>query len=210
MVAFIVQEADEKCKEIKIKTEHDFNLQKQNLIHSGKVSVQEEFAQKEKDLEIMERVQKSSTISESRVKKMQARDGLLRELKENTLAKLALKCQGKDYVQLLADLIVQGLLKIEENFVEVQVRNEDVAAVKKAIPLAVKEYKRLLATRDIKIDPTVNLSDNRLQDGQTVGGCVLIAHNNRIVVNQTMEARLDIAFKGVMPHVRSALFPAQF
>jgi len=39
-----------------LQTDHDFNLEKQNLVHSGKLKVQEEFAQKEKDLEIEQRV----------------------------------------------------------------------------------------------------------------------------------------------------------
>ena len=37
-------------------TEHDFNLEKQNLVHNGKLRVQEEYAQKEKDLEIQQRM----------------------------------------------------------------------------------------------------------------------------------------------------------
>lgn len=210
MVSFIIQEANEKCKEIKIKTDHDFNLQKQNMIHSGKISVQEEFAQKEKDLEIMERVQQAATISNARVKKMVAREDLLAELKKNALTKLAKKCNGKDYGKLLSDLIVEGLLKIEEDVVEVQVREGDVQVCEKAIQPAADEYKRLMASRGITVNPSVRVGANRLPDKQTVGGCVLIAHNNRIVVNQTMESRLDIAFSGVMPHIRSALFPSIF
>jgi len=42
--------------EIRIKTDHDFNLEKQQLVHNGKLKVQEEYAQKEKDLEIQQRV----------------------------------------------------------------------------------------------------------------------------------------------------------
>ena len=37
-------------------TDHDFNLEKQQLIHNGKLKVQEEFTKKMKDLEIQERV----------------------------------------------------------------------------------------------------------------------------------------------------------
>ena len=80
MVNFIMQEANEKVNEIKImvlnlnqysvsqfyceiyciiyhsQTDHDFNLEKQQLIHNGKLKVQEEFNKKMKDLEIQERV----------------------------------------------------------------------------------------------------------------------------------------------------------
>jgi V-type H+-transporting ATPase subunit E len=78
MVNFIMQEAHEKVNELKIKvnfvfkvilttthyyrniiciqTDHDFNLEKQNLVHNGKLRIQEEYVQKEKDLEIEQRV----------------------------------------------------------------------------------------------------------------------------------------------------------
>ena len=56
MINFIMQEAHEKVNEIRIKTDHDFNLEKQNLVQAGKLKVQEEYAQKEKDLEVQHRV----------------------------------------------------------------------------------------------------------------------------------------------------------
>jgi len=215
MVSFIIQEADEKVKEIRIKTDHDFNLQKQNLIHAGKLAAQEEYAQKEKDLEIQERVQKSSAIADARVTKMEARNELLDDLKSNVLTKLTDKCSNPkkkdEYINLLTSLITQGLCKIDETSVEVQVLERDVDVANKALQPAIDEYKKIMSTRGKKdINPTVTVSVSRLANGSTVGGCVLIAHRNRIVVNQTMEARLDIAYKGVMPHVRSALFPTVF
>lgn len=66
------------------KTEHDFNLEKQMLVHNGKLKIQEEYAQKEKDLEIQQRVSRSAAIGVSRVKKMKARDDLL-EVRVTTL-----------------------------------------------------------------------------------------------------------------------------
>lgn len=56
MANFILQEAHEKANEIKIKTEHDFNLEKQMIVHSAKLKIQEEYAQKEKDREIQDRM----------------------------------------------------------------------------------------------------------------------------------------------------------
>lgn len=77
MVNFIMQEAHEKVNEIRIKTEHDFNLEKQMLVHNGKIKIQEEYTQKEKDLEIQQRVQRSTAVGAARVKKMKARHELL-------------------------------------------------------------------------------------------------------------------------------------
>ena len=56
MANFILQEAHEKANEINIKTEHDFNLEKQMIVHTAKLKIQEEYAQKEKDREIQDRM----------------------------------------------------------------------------------------------------------------------------------------------------------
>lgn len=211
MVAFIIQEADEKCKEIHIKTEHDSNLLKQNLVHAGKMKVQEEYSQKEKDLDIMERVQRSAAISNSRVSKMKARADFLEVLKKGALVKLSERCKNVgEYTKMLQSFIVQGLVKIEESVVEVQCRAEDVNYVTQVLPAAIMEYQTVMAQAGHNLDSKslyVTLSNNRLEPGSTVGGVVLVARNNRIVVNQTVEARLDIAYHAVQPSIRAAIFP---
>ena len=209
MVAFIIQEADEKCKEIKIRTDHDFNLQKQNLVHNGKINVQNEYSQKDKDLDIMRRVSRSSAISDARMSKMKSRDTLLGDLKANSLVKLAAFCKGSGYGGLVHKLIVQGLIMIEEANVDIQCRPEDKEVVKKAISGAVTEYKDVMAKAGHTVSPNVVMSVNQLSSASTVGGVVLCALKNRIVIDQTVEARLDIAYTEVLPTIRAGLFPRQ-
>ena len=108
MVNFIMQEAHEKVNEIKIKTEHDFTLERQNLVHHGKIKIQEEYAQKEKDLEIQQRVSRSNAIGESRVKKMKARDDLLQKLKKEALERLEGFTTTPQYSNMIKKLIIQG------------------------------------------------------------------------------------------------------
>jgi len=139
---------------------------------------------------------------------MQTRDNLLTSLKEDALQSLAVRCQGKDYPQLLEALIVQGLIKIEEETVEVQCREEDASKVQGVLAAAISTFTQRMQQAGHRVNPKVTLSANRLAPGSTVGGIVLIARNNRIVVNQTVEARLDIAYSAVQPKVRAALFPA--
>jgi V-type H+-transporting ATPase subunit E len=209
MVAFIIQEADEKCKEIKIRTDHDFNLLKQNMVHSGKMQVQSEYAQKDKDLDIMRRVSRSTAISDARVTKMKSRDELLTELKKGAMEKLTKQCSGPGYSKLIHDLIVQGLVKIEEPVVEIQARPEDQEIVKKALPGAVAEFIKVMSQAGHSVDPKVTISANQLPSPGTTGGVVLCALNNRVVVNQTVEARLEIAYTEIMATIRAGLFPSQ-
>jgi V-type H+-transporting ATPase subunit E len=182
---------------------------KQNLVHAGKLKVQEEYAQKEKDLAIMERVQRSAAISNARVSKMKARDGFLDALKTSAKDKLAQRCRKPDeYAKFLQALIVQGLVKIEEDVVEVQCRVEDDALVQQVLQPAVSEFRKRMQEAGHTVNPTVKVSANRLVPGSTVGGVVLVARDNRIVVNQTVEARLDIAYNAVQPSIRAGMFPA--
>ena len=83
-------------------------------MYSGKVKIQEEYAQKEKDLEIQERVSQSAATGASRVKKMKARDDLLEQLKKTCTEKLGIFSSSPQYAVLLKQLIIQGLIKIEE------------------------------------------------------------------------------------------------
>ena len=140
----------------------------------------------------------------------QTRDALLVDLKADALKALGERCRGTEYPKLLEALIVQGLIKVEEQTVEVQCREEDVQKVKSVLANAVATYVQLMKQAGHgAVNPHVTLSANRLAPGSTLGGVVLIARNNRIVVNQTVEARLDIAYTAVQPKVRAALFPTR-
>ena len=77
------------------------------------------------------RIQRSSVIGKTRVNKMKARDALLQALLSDcTTAIGQVSHSGSDYTQLLKDLLVQSLIKIEEEEVFVHVRKEDISAVK--------------------------------------------------------------------------------
>ena len=101
-------------------------------MHNGKLELQEEYNKKAKDLEIANRVARSSAVSESRVSKMQARDALLEDLRKGTLAKLAKFCKSGGYETFVKQLIIEGLIKIEESEVEVQCRAKVLAVRRRA------------------------------------------------------------------------------
>jgi len=209
MVNFIMQEAHEKVNEIRIKTEHDFNLEKQLLVHNGKLKIQEEYAQKEKDLEVEQRVARSSAVGTARVKKMKSRDELLEQLKTECLGQLSKVSSASTYPQLMQSLIMQGLIKIEEQTVDIQCRAEDKAIVTKVLPDALKEYQRVMKENGHTVrgvNPKVSISNVELPSKSCCGGVILTACHNRIVLNQTLDERLIIAYTDLMPDVRSGLF----
>lgn len=58
---------------------------------------------------------------------------MLKALKKEAIEKLATFCKGQDYPAFVRQLIVQGLIKIEEQEVEVQCRPEDRSIVSKVV-----------------------------------------------------------------------------
>ncbi|CAM9545154.1 unnamed protein product [Heterosigma akashiwo] len=209
MVNFILQEAHEKANEIRLKTEHDFNLEKQMLVHNAKLRIQEEYAQKDKDLEVQERIVRSSKIGEARVQKMVARDEVLQGLIETAKSRLNDISQTKHYESLLKNLIVQSLIKIEEDKVILVVREQDVAGVKKCLPAAVADYKAIMDEAGLACSPDVevNADASRMLPASSAGGVIATARNSRIVLDNTLEARLDLVYTELLPQVRAMLFP---
>jgi len=176
------------------------------------LSIQDEFTKKEKDREIQERIARSAEIGECRVKKMKVRDGLLQTLLSESGAKCAVVARGQNYPQLLQKLIVQGLIKIEENEVTVFCRGEDVATVSKVLPEAVKEYVEIIKREaGVTMKPLVKVNEDRSNDlgEDTHGGVLLTALETKIKCDNTMAARLHLVYEELLPAIRAILFPEQ-
>ena len=203
MTNFIMQEAHEKVNEINIKAEHDFNVEKQTLHIEGNKKVDEEYVKKEKDLEKEERVQQSNAVSNARVKRMESRDALLDGLKGSVTEKLKAFVKSPQYPTLLRQLIVQGLLKMQEPVVEILARTEDKQMVTRVIAEALTEYRNNMPEGGVS--PKVTVSEYALSQNVT-GGVILAAQQGRILCNQTLDERLAIAYIDKLPNIREKLF----
>ncbi|KAJ0398836.1 hypothetical protein ATCC90586_001363 [Pythium insidiosum] len=213
MVNFILQEAQEKANEIRIKTEHDFNLEKQMLVHNAKLKIQEEYIRKEKEREVNKRIARSAEIGASRRKKMIARDELLKTLivDGQQACRNAVTDQNK-YKALLRDLIVQGLIKQFETDVIVAVRQQDVQLAESVLKEAVDKYVAIMkkeANLDVsKTKVTINRHAEGMLPASKAGGVVLYAKQGKIVCDNTLDTRLDQVYYDLKPQVRKALFPS--
>jgi V-type H+-transporting ATPase subunit E len=185
-------------------------LEKQTLVHEAKLNIQDEFAKKEKDREIQERIARSAEIGSCRVKKMKLRDELLKTLISEAGAKCAVVTRGQNYPQLLQKLIVQGLIKIEENDVVIFCRKEDSATVKKILPAAVQEYVEIIKRESsVTLKPKVTLNEDSSKDlpETSYGGVMLTALDGKIVCDNTMSSRLHLVYEELLPSIRAILFP---
>jgi len=209
MVNFILQEAHEKANEIMVKTEHDFNLEKQTLIHSGKAKINEQLSQMERDHEVQQRIARSNSITSSRTMRMEARDTLLQSLIKDAYAEVAKESKKPGYKDLVTKLIVQGLLTLEnEMAVEVCCRDEDVAIVQSCLADAEATFKMKTNARSL----TLALSQQRLPSEiipnvPSGPGVVITARQGTIVCDNTLGSRLDLVRYEKLPELRASLFP---
>ncbi|GMH51031.1 hypothetical protein TL16_g00929, partial [Triparma laevis f. inornata] len=210
MSNFILQEANEKANELRVRTEHDFNLEKQTLIHKAKLEVVKDFEQKAKEEEVKARIQKSSEIGSSRVSKMKYRDTLLAQLLTSATQRCSMVSSDANYSSLLKALIVQCLIKIEEYSVTIYVRAEDVDKAQAVLPQAIQEFVGIMKTKanvDLKPDVTLNSDSSKHLAAETSGGVIATADTGRIVCDNTMKARLDLVYEELLPSIRAILFP---
>lgn len=79
-------------------------------------------------------------IGNSRVKKMTSRDALLKELLATATGQITKVSKGSQYPTLLKALIVQSMIKIEEDKITVICREADIGAVKSVVNVRKRCY----------------------------------------------------------------------
>ncbi|CAG8438587.1 12821_t:CDS:2 [Dentiscutata heterogama] len=141
MVAFINQEALEKATEIKVKADEEFNIEKAKLVRQESINIEATYQRKIKQAEIQKKIAQSNLINKSRLKVLQERQQMLEELFGETRSKLKEISQNKDsYINLLKDLILQGLYQLMDENVSIIVKESELDLAQNAIKLATKTF----------------------------------------------------------------------
>lgn len=216
MIAFIRQEAKEKSEEIRQKTVEDKTIEKLSYKAKESKTIREEFEKMRKDKLTQKRIHRSTKINEARFTVMHKRNDLINSLKNETLAALCDVGRHKEYATFIRYLIVEGLTTIMEEKVEVLCRKCDQKIVEGEIKASREEYLKLV-TRECGITPkcALSLSKTRFlppppssenKGASCRGGISLSARNGKIVLKNTLESRLDLAFNDQKPIMRKMLF----
>lgn len=142
MTAFIRQEALEKAKEIEIKADEEFAIEKSKLVRQETSSIDTTYEKKFKQASMSQQITRSTLANKTRIKVLSARQELLDELFEKAREKLAGFAEDKSkYTDICKNLILEGCYALNEKKVAVRARKQDYEVVKKAIGDAKKEYK---------------------------------------------------------------------
>lgn len=146
--------------------------------------------------------QNSHIQNDARLKVLQAREKHVRSVLEEAQHKLVeLTSDPSMYEKVLQKLLEQGLFQLVERNVSVRCREADEQFVRNIIPDAVEEYKQ--ATKQ---NVTVTLDTQNYLPRDCSGGVELYTFNSKIKSINTLESRLDMISKQILPDIRVALF----
>lgn len=153
MTAFIRQEALEKAKEIQIKADEEFAIEKSKLVRQETSSIDSQYEKKFKQAGMSQQITRSTLANKTRIKVLSARQELLDDLFEKARSELVAvtKEKGK-YQELCKNLILEGLYALNEDKVAVRARKEDYGVVKKAMEDAKEEYKKSMKGRKVHVE----------------------------------------------------------
>lgn len=174
MTAFIRQEALEKAREIHLKADEEFSIEKSKLVRQETQRIDAEYEKKHTQAGMSQQITASTLANKQRLKLLSSKQALLDDLFEQAGKKLSETVgagnggkkgkkggAGVDYESVLKGLVLEGLYALQEEKVSVRGRKKDAEVIKKAIEGAKKEYSDNLKgkTTEVTLDEKDNLPE---------------------------------------------------
>lgn len=163
MTAFIRQEALEKAREIHLKADEEFSIEKSKLVRSETASIDAEYEKKNTQAGMSQQITKSTLANKMRLRVLSAKQELLDELFEKAQKEVSQKGtkDQKKYQEILKGLILEGLYALNEKKITLRCRKKDNDVVKKAADAAKDEYQKQMKGRtvDITVDEQERLPE---------------------------------------------------
>ncbi|KAK2743699.1 V-ATPase V1 sector subunit E [Onygenales sp. PD_40] len=206
MTAFIRQEALEKAREIHLKADEEFAIEKSKLVRQETAAIDLLYEKKFKQASMSQQITRSTLANKTRLRVLAARQALLDELFEQAREKLASGAAAKggkktSYPDTVKGLILEGLYALNESELEVRARKKDYDVVRKAMGEAAGEFKEKVG-REVKVE----LDESEPLPEESAGGVVIAGTGGKIVINNTFEERLRLLEIDALPAVRETLF----
>jgi len=202
MTAFIKQEAMEKAREIEIKANEEFEIEKSKLVRQETDAIDSQYEKKFKQATMSQQITRSTVANKTRLKVLGARQEMLDNIFEAAQKKLAEGAKDKaKYQKALKGLLLEGFYALNEPELQVRARKKDYDVVKKAIEDAAKDFKKELGK-----DVTAKIQEEDPLPEGIAGGVVIVSGSGKIDIDNTFEARLKLLEESAAPAVREALF----
>lgn len=196
MTAFIQQEAEEKARELKIRADEEYAVEKARLVRIDSGQVEAMLVKKLRDSETKRKVAESSQANKEQLKVLIERDQLLTDVFEETRAKLSsISNNQQKYIQLLSELIEETISRMSgEKELILECRPKD----KDSVESICKQ----------KSTPKLSLSADPVLNDSSAGGICARSRSGKIRCDNTLESRLALAIEGLLPAIRIQAFGA--
>lgn len=202
MQAFIKKEAEEKAKEIRLKLQEEYEIEKSLVVRTETNAIDSVYEQKLKKASLTQQITKSKIDNKTRLRVLGTKAKILSQIFQETGDELKelTKDAGK-YKTVLIGLIEEGLLTLLESKISVRAREVDIALVKESIEEAAAKFE---TKAGFPVEVTVDEETFLSKDGS--GGVILINGTGKIEVNNTLDERLTILSEEALPAIRLELF----
>ncbi|KAJ9494273.1 V-ATPase V1 sector subunit E [Exophiala xenobiotica] len=202
MTAFIRQEALEKAREIQLKADEEFAIEKSKLVREEIAAIDREYEKKFKQASMSQQITRSTMANKTRLKVLSARQSLLDDLFEQARNQMAESgTKSKNYEEILKGLILEGLYMLNEKKLQVRCRKADKDKVQSAAKKAAAEYKEKVGN---DCEPVID-EKNPLPDEST-GGVFVVGGGGKIELKNTFDERLRMCESDALPSIRATLF----
>jgi len=107
----------------------------------------------------------------------------------------------------MQNLIIQGLIRMDEKAVEIQVMKDDLEIARSVYEEATRQYIKIIkaeANREVTVE--VKLDENDFLPVDVVGGVMLRGRKGKIVLDNTLKARLNVGSGQLINILRGRLF----
>ncbi|TVY57056.1 V-type proton ATPase subunit E, partial [Lachnellula cervina] len=202
MTAFIKQEAMEKGREIEIKADEEFAIEKSKLVRQETSSIDSTYEKKFKAAQMSQQITRSTVANKTRLKVLSARQELLDGIFEQAQKRLGEATKDEEkYTEILKNLMLEGFYALNEGKLQIRGRKKDYGLIKKAIESAAEEYKE-----KTKKDIEASIDEANPQPEGSAGGLSIVGGGGKIDINNTFEERLILLQDNALPSVRTTLF----
>ncbi|KAG0672092.1 V-ATPase V1 sector subunit E [Maudiozyma exigua] len=202
MQQFIRKEAEEKAREIELKANQEYEIEKTSIVRSETANIDANSADKLKKANLKQQITKSTIANKTRLKVLTQRQESLNEIFDQTKEALVKITKNKQqYRPIMHSLILEGLLKLLEESAIVRVTAQDRQLATELIAALTKEYKEI-TKRDVNI---IVDSDNVLP-AEDIGGAIVTDAASKIELNNTLQERLKLLSEEALPAIRLEIF----
>lgn len=202
MQLFIKKEAEEKSREIKLKADQEYEIEKTSIVRKEINNIDSNFNNKLKLQSLKQQINKSTVDNKMRLKVLNARDESLLTILDETKLQLSKKISTdkKFYTDILYNLIMESILRLLEPKIILRLKKDDIKLIEPIVGKLQSEYEEK-AKQPIEL-----VISNDFLNNELIGGVIVTDAMDKIELNNTLDERLHLLNEEALPAIRLELF----